>query len=88
MARKKPKMGAPLRFPDEPTGDPERDGIIDLRRRLGLSQAALAAQLGVTESAVRGWEKGLFAPSGPAAILLEQLERRAAKKEARTAGAE
>jgi DNA-binding transcriptional regulator YiaG len=74
MAEKK-KMGAPLRFP-EPTGDPARDRIIDLRRRLNLSQAALGARLGITESAVRAWETGLAAPSGPAAKLIEQLERR------------
>jgi putative transcriptional regulator len=68
------KMGAPLRFP-EPTGDPARDRIIDLRRRLGLSQSGLGKRLGLTESAVRAWENGTRRPSGPVLKLLELLEK-------------
>jgi DNA-binding transcriptional regulator YiaG len=68
------KMGAPLRFP-EPTGDPARDRIINLRRRLGLSQAGLGERLGISDMAVSLWESGRTVPSGPALKLLEMLER-------------
>ena len=74
------KMGAPLRFP-EPTGDPARDRIINLRRRLGLSQASLGARVGVSVMAVSLWEAGQTSPSGPAIKLIEKLERAAARKE-------
>ena len=75
----KKKMGAPLRIP-EPTGDPARDRVINLRRALGLSQGALGAELGVSITAVNKWELGRNPITGPALILLEQLERKAAKR--------
>ena len=70
---KKTKMGAPLRFPP-PTGNPARDHLIDLRRRLNLSQAALGEKLGIAYQSVQAWENGQTTPSGPALKLLEQLE--------------
>jgi DNA-binding transcriptional regulator YiaG len=74
MVRRPKKWGAPLRFSD-PTGDPIRDRIATLRRKLKLSQAALGARLGLTGAAVRAWETGKAAPSGKSAELLEQFER-------------
>lgn len=68
------KMGAPLRVPPL-TGDQTRDRIINLRRRLGLSQAALGARLGISDVAVSQWESGQTVPSGPALKLLALLER-------------
>jgi len=67
------KMGAPLRFPAL-TGDPIRDRIIKLRRRLGISQAALAKRLGVTRMSVHYWENGLRPPSAPILILIGMIE--------------
>jgi putative transcriptional regulator len=67
------KMGAPLRFPD-PTGDPVRDRIINLRRKLNLSQAALGELVGVHNVTVAGWETGKSHPSGPALKLIERME--------------
>jgi len=73
---KRPRsMGAPLRFPD-PTGDPDRDRIIKLRRRLNLSQADLGKQLyGLSEGTIRAWESGRSKPSGGALEFLEYIER-------------
>lgn len=51
-----------------------------LREQLGMTQAQLAEHLGVTRTLVTHWENNLRTPSGPAAVLLEQLERKAAKK--------
>jgi len=74
MSRKtSKKMGAPLRFPDEPTGKALCDKIIELRRTLGLSQADLGAKVGVSGEAVCKWETGKTAPSGPALKILKQL---------------
>ena len=67
------KKGAPIRF-SEQTGDPNRDRIISLRRKLSLSQASLGELLGTTDEAVRGWEKGSWKPSGRALELLELIE--------------
>ncbi len=45
-----------------------------IRRRLGLTQAALAAQVGVTGNTVARWERGEV-PIGPvAARLLHELD--------------
>jgi transcriptional regulator with XRE-family HTH domain len=68
------KMGPPISSP-ELTGDPDRDRIIALRRRLGVSRKEFGERIGVTEGAVRGWENGTWRPSGPALKLLEMLER-------------
>ncbi len=39
------------------------DRIKQLRENAGLSQAALAKQLGITRSSVNAWEMGITAPS-------------------------
>ena len=84
------KMGAPLRFPAL-SGDPIRDRVIKLRRRLGISQAALGARLGVTDAAVGQWEKGERIPSAMALNMIgviEDIERqeRETKKAIKAAG--
>ena len=73
------KMGAPLRIP-APTGDPARDRVMALRKALGLSQAALAAELGLTAVAVQDWESGRRSPSGAAQKLLQMLEKKAVRR--------
>lgn len=52
-----------------------------LRKRLALTQQDLADQLGVSQALIAHWETGRAVPSGPAAILLSQLEARAALEE-------
>lgn len=50
-----------------------------LRARLGLSQAGLAARLGISKRTLQGWESGRFTPSGPAAALLSREMREVQK---------
>lgn len=66
------KGGPPIKFPPL-SGDPDRDKIITVRQRLGLSCQALGQQLGVTEAAVRGWESGRRRPPKSALILINTL---------------
>jgi putative transcriptional regulator len=47
-----------------------------LRTRLKLSQAVLAGILGVTDKAVQAWEAGTNQPTGPAARMIDMLERK------------
>ncbi len=47
----------------------------ELRARLGLTQAALAARLGVTDRAVRRYEAGDRAIAEPIARLLRSLRK-------------
>lgn len=51
----------------------------DLRETRGISQAAVAAAVGVDQSAVSHWERGESAPSGSARILLGQFVEEARK---------
>jgi len=62
--------------------------VASIRARLGLSQTALAQQLGVDQSTVSRWETGELSPSGPALILLRQLEQQAKTTTKTTAAAE
>lgn len=55
------------------------DDIYQLRVRLDLTQAELAARLGVAQETVSRWETGYQAPSPMAVGLLLRMERRAAK---------
>jgi DNA-binding transcriptional regulator YiaG len=48
-----------------------------LRRRLGLSQADFARELGVRQQTVSEWETGRYLPRGASARLLSLLEERA-----------
>ena len=50
--------------------------ITELRiKKLKVSQSILAAYLGVTASALQGWEQGSKNPSGSARRLLELLDQ-------------
>lgn len=51
-----------------------------LRNVLGLTQTEFAEKLGVSQPLVARWESGDRLPSGPAAILLKDLEKRNLKK--------
>ena len=46
-----------------------------IRRRLGLSQSAFAALLGVSVRTLQDWEQGRRKPSGPAYALLRVATR-------------
>ncbi len=46
-----------------------------LRTRLGLSQEKFAKKLGVSESAVWKWERGLRKPNGQSLRALERLTK-------------
>jgi len=48
--------------------------VHELRQRLGLSQRALAARLGVRVATVNCWEKGIYTPNPSSVRLLEQLQ--------------
>ena len=62
--------------------------VVQLRENLGLTQVELAERLGVSHVAVHYWETGKRVPSGPASILLKQLQGQseiAKQKTAKTA---
>jgi putative transcriptional regulator len=46
-----------------------------IRKRLGLTQAQLAAKLDVPIDTLRNWEQGKRYPTGPAKALLKILDR-------------
>ncbi len=50
---------------------PER--IAALRASLGLSQAAMAGELGVRQQTVSEWETGRYLPRGASARMLQRL---------------
>ncbi|KKN11615.1 hypothetical protein LCGC14_1024760 [marine sediment metagenome] len=50
------------------------DEIRTLRERLGLTQADLAKRLCLSRPAVAAWESGRNTPTGPAQMLLQQLQ--------------
>ena len=47
----------------------------EIRKRLGLSQAAFAGLMGVSLRTVQEWEQGKRKPSGPAKSLLRIAEQ-------------
>jgi putative transcriptional regulator len=47
----------------------------EIRKKLGLSQAAFAALMGVSLRTVQDWEQGRREPSGPAKSLLRIAEQ-------------
>lgn len=47
----------------------------EIRQKLGLSQAAFAALMGVSLRTVQDWEQGRREPSGPARSLLRIAEQ-------------
>ena len=58
--------------------------VQDLRRRLGLSQQAMARELGVRQQTVSDWETGLHAPRGTSNRMLSMVAEQAARYTART----
>ena len=48
-----------------------------LRRRLGLTQHQLAAELGTRQATISEWEHGLYRPRGASRRLLSLLAERA-----------
>jgi DNA-binding transcriptional regulator YiaG len=48
-----------------------------LRAHLGLTQDALAGELGVRQQTVSEWETGQYAPRGASATLLRMVAERA-----------
>jgi putative transcriptional regulator len=50
--------------------------VIQIRRSVKASQAVFAAFLNVGKSTVAAWEQGTKKPSGPAARLLDIVERK------------
>lgn len=62
----------PYRFRRQP--DPwTATRVLALRRRLGLSQAAFAGEIGVRQQTVSEWETGRYQPRGATARLLGML---------------
>ncbi len=55
----------------------DAQGIRALRQRLGLSQAAMASQLGTRQQTVSEWEVGLYEPRGTSVAMLNILAERA-----------
>ncbi|WAX93167.1 helix-turn-helix domain-containing protein [Aminobacter sp. NyZ550] len=47
-----------------------------MRAELGLTQAALAVEVGVDQSTVSNWENGTTKPRGPARKLLQSIADR------------
>jgi len=60
------------------------ESVFPLRSKLGLTQTELADRLGVSQPLVARWEAGDRVPSGPAAILLRQLDKQSSKKSAKS----
>lgn len=55
----------------------DRRRVRALRAHLGLSQGALAGELGVRQQTVSEWETGQYAPRGASARLLSLVAERA-----------
>lgn len=56
--------------------------VAALRRKLGLSQADFAAELGVRQQTVSEWETGRYRPRGASARLLGLLAEEAVPADA------
>ena len=63
-----------------PTAKQSRGSLLRLRRRLGVSRAAVAAMMGASLESVRAWELGWRKPSGPAKRLIWLLDARLGRK--------
>lgn len=53
-----------------------KDQIRAIRMKTRMSQPVFAAYIGVSPSAVAQWERGAKSPSGPAARLLDLIDRK------------
>lgn len=54
---------------------PRKIDVKALRARLGISQEAFAGRYGLDVATVRNWEQGRTEPEGPAATLLQLIDR-------------
>lgn len=54
---------------------PEPPPPAQLQARLGLTQEAFAALMGVSVKTLRNWEQGQRSPTGPALALLRLIDR-------------
>ena len=63
-----------LCLPEVKEYSPEK--IISLRKKLKLSQAALANVFNISPSTVQKWESGLKKPTGASRKLLDIIERK------------
>ena len=52
-------------------------GVRALRQHLGLTQQALAYELGTLQQTISEWERGLYRPRGASARLLTLVAERA-----------
>ena len=55
--------------------EPRAVDVKALRARLGISQEAFAGRYGLDVATLRNWEQGRTTPDGPAATLLQLIER-------------
>jgi DNA-binding transcriptional regulator YiaG len=55
----------------------DADAVLALRRYLGLSQGALAGELGTRQQTVSEWETGRYRPRGASARMLSVVAERA-----------
>ena len=55
----------------------DRESIRALRRHLGLTQSALARDLGIRQQTVSEWETGQYEPRGTSVTLLRIVAERA-----------
>jgi DNA-binding transcriptional regulator YiaG len=60
-----------------------KDEVKAIREKLGWTQAELAENLGVNQSAVAHWEAGNRNPAGPVVRLLKMLVAKIPKKSTR-----
>ena len=62
----------------ETSGAWDAGSVRALRRRLGMTQRALADELGVRQQTISEWETGVYRPRGASARLLRHVAERAA----------
>lgn len=63
-----------LCIPDVPEYSPQK--IVSIRKKLSLSQAALASIFNISPSTVQKWETGNKKPAGASKKLLDIIERK------------
>lgn len=73
------REGQPLRttFVPVPPAPPEfcREELVELRTRLNMTQAAMAAFVNVSEKTLESWEQGNRSPNGAALRLLQVIDQ-------------
>ncbi len=64
-----------LELPSYTVSVPEKIDVAELRRRLGLSQAAFARAFGLDVTALHAWEQGRRKPDRAARVLLAVIAK-------------